>query len=168
MRPRRSGLGRIIAVVAVAAVGCSGGFDTGPYTEAVAARFDDGEIMDTVEARCVADGVAESIDWQTISTEGVAPDQLFGDDPLTEQLNPAEIDSLIASIDDCHGAGDIVLQIFAGQGQMDASQLGCFANQMTQRSARDLLRLIIAEDQATFAGGEGDVLLGVCGRGVTG
>ena len=168
MRQRRFGLGRIVVVVAIAAVGCGGDFDTGPYTEAVAARFDDGEILDTVEARCVADGVAESIDWQTISTAGVAPDQLFGDDPLGEQLNPAEIDSLIAAIDDCHGAGDIVLQIFASQGQMDASQLGCFASQMTQRSARDLLRLIIADDQPTFAGSEGDVLLGVCGRGVAG
>lgn len=158
-----------MVTVVFVALACGGSdFDTAPYTDAVAGRFDDGEIMDSVHARCVADGVAESIDWRLVSETGIEAGELFDQDPWTQQLSSSEIDALVSSIDDCRGAGDVVLAIFRSQGQMEELQIGCFASQMSPQSARDLLRLIIADDEKTFVGSEGEILLGVCGQGVSG
>ena len=147
---------------------CSGGFDSTPYSDAVAERFDDGVVMDTEQARCVADDVAREIDWATAEAGGLSPGELFGDVPLSDQLSGADIDALVVAVDGCRGAGEVVLSIFADQGSMGEAQLSCFASRMTPDSGRALLRLIIADDLATFAGSEGELLLGICGQGVSG
>ncbi len=147
---------------------CSSGFDSTPYTDAVAERFDDGVVMDTGQARCVADEVAREIDWATAEASGLTPGDLFGDVSLSDQLPGPDIDALILAIDGCRGAGEVVLSIFADQGSMGEAQLSCFASRITPDSGRALLRLIIADDLATFAGSEGELLLGICGQGVSG
>lgn len=147
---------------------CAGGFDSAPYTDAVAERFDDGVVMDTEQARCVADDVATGIDWATAEARGLSPSDLFGDVRLSDQLSGLDIDALILAIDGCRGASDVVLSIFADQGSMGPAQLSCFASRMTPAAARSLLRLIIADDLATFTGSDGEVLLGACGQGVSG
>ena len=163
----RSGFGLMI-IGALILGACSGGFDSAPYTDAVADRFDDGVLMDTEQARCVADDVAQYIDWAAAEAGGLIPSDLFGDVALSDQLSGSDIDALILAIDGCRGAEEIVLSIFADQGSMGEAQLSCFASRMTPAAARSLLRLIIADDLATFTGSEGEVLLGICGQGVSG
>lgn len=159
-------IGTCLALILAACA--STGFDTMPYTDAVVTQFDDGEIMNTDQATCVANAVEPSIDWQALDTKGLGPDEVFADTALTERLDGGEIDALIESIDTCRGAADVVLAIFQLDGAMEELQLGCFASQMTQQSSHDLLRLIMADDQAAFTGSEGELLLGICGQGTRG
>jgi len=129
---------------------------------AVQDRFDDGEIMNTEQARCVADDFGRTVDWEALSHAGVEPDEVFGDDALTERISSADIDSLVGAIDRCRGATEVVLSIFNLDGGLPDEQMGCFASRITATSARDLLRLIVADDVGGFRGSDGEVLLATC------
>ncbi len=146
--------------------GCTSDQLAEEYELAVVGQFDDGTIMNRDQAQCVADDLGAKIDWQALDSAGVEPDEVFGDGPLSDRLASEEIDAVVAAVDACRNAGDVVLQIFRDQGQMEDQQISCFASRLTQTAAHDLLRLIISDDQSSFAGSEGEIVLGICGRAV--
>jgi hypothetical protein len=155
----------LIGLVLVAA-GCSSDQISQDYKLAVVDQFDDGTIMNRDQAQCVADDLDGKIDWRSLESGGIEPDEVFGDGPLGDRLSSDEIDAVVAAVDTCRNAGAVVLAVFEEQGQMGAQQISCFASRLTQPSARDLLRLIISDDQSAFTGSEGEILLGICGRAV--
>ena len=156
----------LLTGLALVAAGCTSDQLANEYESAVVDQFDDGTIMNRDQAQCVADDVAGKIDWQALDSAGIEPDEVFGDGPLGERLSSEEIDAVVAAVDTCRNAGAVVLAIFEDQGQMEDQQISCFASRLTQTAARDLLRLIISDDQSSFAGSEGELVLGICGRAV--
>lgn len=153
--------------LALIVAGCSSDQLSQDYKLAVVDQFNDGTIMNRDQAECVAEDLDGKIDWRALESAGVEPDEVFGDGPLGDRLSSAEIDAVVAAVDTCRNAGAVVLAIFGDQGQMEDQQISCFVSRITQQAARDLLRLIISDDQSEFAGSEGEILLGICGRAVS-
>ncbi|MFQ5558871.1 MAG: hypothetical protein ACE5GB_15360 [Acidimicrobiales bacterium] len=158
-RPRRL---FVLLAVTIVAVACGSSDD--PYRDRVVERFDDGQIMDTSQAECVADEVVDRIDWSAVEGRGYEPRELFTDEPLLDQLTSADVGVLIDGIDTCRGADTVVLAIFGLQLDLDGDQVRCMATTITPDSSRDLLRLILTGDEAGFAGSGGELLLATCSR----
>ena len=139
-----------------------------PYVESVIDRFDDGEIMDNEQATCVGEAVRDDIDWDKIEASGITGESLFDTDTeFSDRFSESDTTALISAIDECRGADEVVLAIFASQLLMEPDQLGCYSDLMTEESSKDLLRLILADAEEEFKDREGAVLVGLCGKGIS-